>query len=138
MMKIGQLANKASVNVQTIRYYERRNLLFATERSEAGYRHYSDDALNRLRFIKRAQQLGFTLDEIHDLLTLQIDKPSSCQQVKERTESKLREVEEKICLLNRMQTTLASLLLSCEERQTTEPCPILEILSADGEQNENQ
>lgn len=132
-MTIGQLAQKADVNIQTVRYYERRGLLLALTRTDSGYRQYTDEAVNQLRFIKRAQQLGFSLEEIKELLSLRVENPNACLQVKERAELKLQEVEEKLSLLQQMQITLTNLIHNCEQKQVTEPCPILDVLSTQGE-----
>lgn len=137
MMTIGQLANAVSVNVQTIRYYERRGLLFAQMRSDAGYRYYSVEAVQQIRFIKRAQQLGFSLEEIRDLLTLQVDHPDSCQQVRQRAQSKLGNIEEKLRLLQGIQQALIDLIDACDQKQITDPCPILDVLIAKGNTNEH-
>lgn len=94
-LTIGQLAKMAGVHVQTVRYYERRNLLQPTDRKASGYRMYGDDALKRLRFIKNAQALGFTLREINDLLNLRVSSVARCGTIQVKAQAKLRQVKAK-------------------------------------------
>src|SRR5215472_1551214 len=86
---IGQLAKQARVNRETVRYYERRRLLQRPSRSLGGYRVFSDDAVKRLRFIRHAKMLGFSLEEIRELLSLRIDSVVTCDRVRERTQNKI-------------------------------------------------
>ena len=86
-MTIGELAERAGVNVQTVRYYERRGLLAKPRRTDSGYRTYTDVTLDRLRFIRRAQELGFTLSEIGELLVLRLDPQTTASTVKARAEA---------------------------------------------------
>ena len=132
-MMIGDLASRAGVNVQTVRYYERRGLLRDPERTSTGYRQYGADALERLRFIKGAQELGFTLIEVEDLLNLRVEDPASCSVVAERTRSKLADVRRKIRELQRMESVLTGLGSACAKRIQTAECPILESLVDMGE-----
>ena len=125
---IGQVAAKANVNVQTIRYYERRGLFPTPRRTPAGYRQYGDEQVGRLRFIKRAQVLGFSLKEIQDLLNLRVRHGSACEAVERRTRQKIDLVHEKLRDLTRMKRTLERLAAACEARQSTDDCPILEAL----------
>lgn len=127
-MRTGELARAAGVNDQTLRYYERRKLLPLPERTEGGRRMYDDSAVRRIRFIKTAQQLGFTLDEIGDLLDLQVDSRDACDDVRERAEEKVAEIDEKIRDLRRIRKTLSTLIESCVSREPTEACPILNSL----------
>lgn len=132
-MTIGELASRAGVNVQTVRYYERRGILREPERTASGYRQYRPDALARLRFVKGAQELGFTLGEIGDLLDLRVEDPRSCAVVAERTRSKLADVRRKIRELQRMESVLERLGSACATRTPTAECPILESLGEAGE-----
>jgi len=125
---IGQLARKAQVHVETVRYYERRGLLPQPLRRWSGYRQYSQDDIARLRFIKRAQGLGFSLKEIADLLSLRVDPDSSCRDVKERAEAKLADIERKLQTLEHLRKALKKLVASCRGRGSTSDCPILEAL----------
>ena len=127
-LTIGQLAKHAGVNVETIRYYERRALIPEPPRRASGYRQYSQDFVLRIRFIKRAQELGFSLKEIKDLLALRIESVSVCSDVKAQAELKLADIEAKIQLLQRMKETLSELVKACEENQLTGECPILKTL----------
>ena len=127
-LTIGKLAASAGVGRETIRYYERKGLLEEPPRSEAGYRHYPPDAVDRLRFIRRAQDLGFTLAEITELLGLRVDQVSACGTVEIHARAKLVTVEEKIGDLRRIGDALKRLLEKCEAREPTSDCPILEEL----------
>ncbi|MBK9307782.1 MAG: heavy metal-responsive transcriptional regulator [Nitrospira sp.] len=95
-LTIGQFAKMVGVSVQTVRYYERCNLLQPTDRKASGYRVYSDDALKRLRFIKNAQTLGFALREVNDLLNLRVSSVARCGTVQVKAQAKLRQVEAKV------------------------------------------
>ncbi len=129
-LTIGELARRAGVNRETIRYYERRRLLARPARTIKGYRVFADDAVERLRFIKHAQALGFTLEEVRELLGLRLDEHSSCEQVRARAMRKLADVEAKLAALRRLQRVLGGLVRACERRRPTAPCPILESLAA--------
>jgi Hg(II)-responsive transcriptional regulator len=129
-LTIGELASRAGVNRETVRYYERRRLLARPARTVAGYRVFPDDAVDRLRFIKHAQALGFTLDEIRELLGLRLGERSSCDEVRARATRKLSDVEAKIAALKRIRRALGGLIAACKNRRPTAPCPILESLAA--------
>jgi len=130
-LTIGQVATAADVNIQTIRYYERRGLFPTPRRTPAGYRQYAEDAVARLRFIKHAQELGFSLKEIHDLLTLRIRHSGACDAVERRTRAKIALVEGKFGELQRLRRTLEHLAAACAARQPTADCPVLEVLEDD-------
>jgi len=100
-LTIGQLARQANVNLETIRYYERRGLIPQPPRNASGYRQYGEQDLARTRFIKRAQALGFTLKEIAELLSLRVAPGTTCGQVKERVQVKIADVEKKSKISNR-------------------------------------
>lgn len=127
-LTIGQLAKIAGVNVQTVRYYERRSLLMPSDRKPSGYRVYDDEALQLLRFIKNAQALGFTLHEIEELLDLRVTSKSLCGDVQRRAEVKLKQVEVKVRDLRSLAETLRGLIRTCKAGQTTDRCPILKSL----------
>lgn len=129
-LSIGQLAKKAEVNIQTVRYYERRGLLPDPPRRESGYRQYSQSDLARLSFIKHAKELGFSLREIMELLSLRVDPNTTCTDVKKRAETKLVDVEDKILALQRIKEALTHLVGLCRGRGPTSECPILEALEA--------
>ena len=127
-LTIGEVAKAVHVNVETLRYYERRKLLGAPPRTEANYRQYPEETVKRVRFIKRAQELGFLLKEIAELLALRVDPATSCGDVKKRAEVKIAGVEAKIQTLERMRKALKKLVASCSGRGPTSTCPILEAL----------
>ena len=127
-LKIGELARRCGVNLDTVRYYERRGLLLKAPRSSGGYRSFSEDAVRRLRFIKHAQVLGFTLAEIKELLSLRVDPQAACADVCEQAERKVRDIEQRIASLQSMKRVLAKLSATCASRPSASACPILEAL----------
>lgn len=127
-LTIGELATRAGVNIQTVRYYERRGLMPRPSRSRAGYRQYRLEAADRLRFIRRAQDLGFSLEEIAELLALRVRHGSACATVEARAREKISIVDRKIGELQRMKDTLERLAAACQARETTSECPVLEAL----------
>ena len=129
-LTIGQLVEQAHVNRETVRYYERRRLLQRPSRSLGGYRVFSDDALRRLRFIRHAKMLGFSLEEIKELLALQVRSVDTCDRVRARTLTKVADIEGKIEALQRMRRALSELVSACSRRRKTDDCPILDSLEA--------
>jgi len=128
-LTIGALAKQSGVNLQTVRFYERRGLLPKPPRSKAGYRLYSTDARRRLRFIKRAQGLGFSLSEVQELLSLQVSRRTTCADIRKRAKAKVAEIAAKIRMLEAMLATLQKLTEACEAGGTPlSECPILEAL----------
>ncbi len=127
-LTIGKVARLAEVGVETIRYYERQGLLDKPPRSAAGYRQYSEETVARLRFIKRAKSLGFSLREIRELLALRIDPQSTCDDVRRAAEAKIRDIEEKIRALRRMKEVLTKLAAECPGQAPVSQCPILDAL----------
>ena len=127
-MTIGELARLTGLNIQTIRYYDRRGLLPPDERRTSGYRLYGAEAVRKVLFIKRAQELGFTLEEIHGLLRLRIRRGDQCAGVRRKAEVKLRDVRKKIDGLKNLARSLVVLLTACDNRTTTDSCPILKTL----------
>lgn len=125
LYQIGTLAQKANVNIDTIRYYEKRNLLNPKTRKESSFRMYDDDSLKTIRFIKHAQELGFQLEEIRDLLKLRSNTTGRCQNVRKRAADKLEDVEAKIQSLKSIQKNLKKLIEECDQRKTQELCPII-------------
>lgn len=130
-MQIGELAALAGVPTPTVRYYERRGLIMESARTRAGYRQYGPEAVRRLRFIRHAQELGFALDEIEEMLALRIDDPAACARVEATTREKVRVVQQRLAELQRLERALTELVHSCEHQRPAEPCPILTILSRD-------
>lgn len=122
---IGELAKRADVNIQTIRFYEREGVLKALARRESGYRVYNEASLKKLRFIRHAKELGFSLKEINDLMNLSIKSVPRCEKVRGKAQSKLSEIQEKIAHLRQLEKTLKSLVSDCENRVISDCCPIL-------------
>ncbi len=127
-LTIGTLAKAVGVNIQTVRYYERRRLLSPLARKPSGYRLYGEDALRRLHFIKNAQTLGFTLHEIADLLNLRVSAVARCGDVQRTAEAKLGQVEAKVRDLRALAHALQGLIQTCRAGQPTDRCPILKSL----------
>lgn len=130
-LKTGDLAKRAGVNVETLRFYEKKGLLPVPPRRESGYREYSPESVHRIRFIKRAQELGFSLGEIKDLLALRVQEGTTCADVRERAEQKVRDVRKKIADLKAIERALNKLTATCSGRGPLSECPIVEHL--DGE-----
>lgn len=128
---IGQVAAQVGVNVQTVRYYERRGLLAAPQRTASGYRQYAEDAVSRLRFIKHAQELGFSLKDVQELLNLRVRRGTACDAVERSTRQQVERIQLKIRSLQRMEETLERLAAACNARRPTGACPILEALEDD-------
>lgn len=124
-LRIGQLAQQADVHIETLRFYERRGLLKAGRRTEKGYRLYDEDDVSRVRFIKQAQRLGFSLREVLELLELKLDRKSKCVDVEERAEIKIREINHKIESLQKMRSALKTLTKACQGSVPSSECPIL-------------
>ncbi len=128
-MKIGELATQAGVSVQTVRYYERRGLLPEPDRRASGYREYDPAILTRLHFIKRGQELGFTLGEIGDLLALRLDPHTPASAVKARAEAKIADIDRKLHDLERIKHALVHLAGHCHGgRGPVGDCPLLDAL----------
>ena len=122
---ISKLAKALNINVETVRFYERWGLITQPPKPDTGYRHYPEETVNRIRFIKRAQELGFTLDEISNLLSLN-DYP--CSQVQDLAELKLIAVKEKMADLRRLEKALKALLAQCQSNDDDSHCPIIDSL----------
>ena len=127
-LTIGKLAKAVGVNIQTVRYYERRKLLSPMARRPSGYRLYGEDALRRLRFIKNAQTLGFTLHEVAELLNLRVSSVARCGDVQRKAQAKLVQVEAKVRDLRALARALQGLIQNCRAGQPTDRCPILKSL----------
>jgi MerR family mercuric resistance operon transcriptional regulator len=128
-LTIGQVAQRAGVRIETVRFYEREGLLNRPARSpSSGYRLYEEEVVARLQFILRAKGLGFTLSEIKELLSLRLDPGTSCGDVKARAESKIADIEEKIGTLQRMRKALLRLTKACGEIGGGAECPLLDAL----------
>lgn len=129
-MTIGELAEASGVGVETIRFYERKKLIAQPKRPQSGFRHYDHAIARRVRFIRQAQELGFTLAEIKQLLELRLDPRRSCADVKSEAETKLADIDEKIASLKVMRNALVEITRSCSGEGPTSACPILDAIEA--------
>ncbi len=128
-LTIGILAKRSGVSVETIRYYQRRALLKEPSKPRGGFRHYPEETVRRVLFIKRAQALGFTLEEIHGLLAL--DERKGCTETRDMAAHKLEIIAQKITDLLKIKKSLARLVRSCDASAAGEPCPIIHLLADD-------
>ena len=131
-LTIGKLAQRAGVGVETVRFYERQGLISQPPRRPSGYRDYPLETVARILFIRRAKELGFTLNEINELLDLRVRPRRSCARVKQSAETKIADIDGKITALRRMRRALKDLTNACEERAPTTECPILSSLGKSG------
>lgn len=130
-LRVGQVASQAGVNLQTVHYYERRGLLPRPPRTLSNYRVYPADAVKRVRFVKRTQELGFTLKEIKELLSLRAAPRSRCADVRKRAEVKVRDIDAKVRALQAMRKGLSKLVRECSGEGPITECPILETLNSE-------
>lgn len=128
-MRTGEVAEAAGVNIQTLRYYERRGLLTEPPRRHSGYRMYASDAVRVVRFVKRAQELGFTLAEVEVLLAMSAGGPENCDAAHDMAMQKLGELGAKIASLKAMRSSLQRLAATCELQRSERECPIIESLA---------
>ena len=127
-LTIGQLAQRAGVGVETVRFYEREGLISEPPRRPSGYRDYPLETVARIVFIRRAKNLGFTLKEINELLELRVRPRRNCAKVKQSADVKIADIDGKLSALRRMRRALIDLTRACEERTPTTECPILASL----------
>lgn len=123
-MKIGEVAKRSGSGIETIRFYEREGLLLEPERRPSGYRQYDEATVERLDYIRRAKELGFTLAEIRDLLELSF-ADSNCEHIYQRAEAKLIDIEAKIRSLQQMKRSLGKILERCRAKDNTDDCPLV-------------
>lgn len=128
MMTIGELAESAGVGVETIRFYERKELITQPKRTGSGFRRYDDETERRIRFIREAQELGFALAEIKQLLELRLDPGRSCADVKLEAENKIADIDGKMASLLGMKKALVEITRSCSGEGPTSACPILDAI----------
>ena len=126
---IGRTANAAGVKIDTIRYYQRIGLIDQPMRPQGGQRQYGDNIVRRIKFIKRSQTLGFTLDEIRDLLRFELAR--NCSDTKALAERKVTEIDQRITDLRRMRKILHNLALRCDNKGESMSCPIIDSLAID-------
>jgi MerR family transcriptional regulator, copper efflux regulator len=129
-LSIGDVAKQANVHIETLRYYERRGLLARPPRSTSNYRLYAAETVRRVRFIKGAQELGFSLKEIQELLSLRAEPKTSCEDIRERAEAKITDIEAKIRSLQAMKRALTKLVMECSGSGPITDCPILEAFDS--------
>jgi Hg(II)-responsive transcriptional regulator len=130
-LKVSEVARRAAVNLQTIHYYERQGLLPRPPRTASNYRMYTEDAVRRVRFIKRAQELGFALKEVKELLSLRATPGTGCAHVRQQAKAKLQDIDEKIGTLQAMRKALVRLIGECSGRGPITRCPIVEALDSE-------
>jgi MerR family transcriptional regulator, copper efflux regulator len=130
-LKIGELAKRTEVNIETIRYYERENLLPKPPRTGSGYRAFPPEAIERIKFIKKTQELGFSLREIKELLELRVAPNSTGADIRQRVDEKIGDIEEKIKTLRAMKKELAKLRATCDGTSSIGDCPILKTLNSE-------
>lgn len=129
-LTIGEVAAGAKVNIETMRYYERRGLVPKPPRSVSNYRVYPEDTVKRVRFVKRAQELGFSLKEIKELLTLRASPRARCGDIRERASEKIEDIDAKIRTLRAMRKSLSKLVSECSGKGPITNCPILEAIDS--------
>jgi len=125
-LTIGKLAKQANVTIETIRYYQRKGLLIEPEKPVSGYRQYPAEAIARIQFIKRAQQSGFTLKEIAELLSLDGEH---CEDVQKMAEQKRQHIDEQLKNLTALRNVLDNLVKGCQQDQSTQHCSLIDALS---------
>lgn len=130
-LTIGQLAQQSGVQVETVKFYQRRGLIERPPRPESGFRKYSSEAVRQIRFISRAKDLGFSLQEIGELLSLRVVPGTSCRAIKARAEAKLADIRQKQKDLERMEIILRQLAETCQGRGPLSECTILGALDKD-------
>jgi MerR family mercuric resistance operon transcriptional regulator len=127
-LTIGRLAKEAGINLETVRFYERQKLVPKPPRTSSGYRLYPPEAVRRLRFIRRAQELGFSLKEVRELLSLRASRSATSAAVRTKAEAKIADIESKIRTLEAMKQSLRKLTQTCNGCAPVSECPILESL----------
>jgi DNA-binding transcriptional MerR regulator len=124
-MKIGEVARRSGIGIETIRYYEREGLLLEPERRPSGYRQYDEPTVERLEYIRRAKALGFTLAEVRDLLELAFTAHAGCDHIRQRAEAKVADIEGKIRSLQQMKRSLGRIIRRCRVKNAAEDCPLV-------------
>ena len=137
-MKIGQVAKQADVGIETIRFYERKGLLAQPPRLHDAYREYPKEAVAKIRFIKRAKDLGFSLSEIAELLALETNPHATCADVKHRAVEKISAIQQRVDDLQRMKRVLSRLVASCSENDPVNTCPIIECFETSNPKEESR
>lgn len=135
-LTIGTVAKRSGIGIETVRFYERQGLIKDPPRSGAGYRMYPEETVARIQFTRRAKDLGFSLREIKELLSLSVSPGTTCQDIKNRAQAKLTDIEEKIQTLQRMKNALKKVSAACHGEGSVSDCPILEALEKGKEMTE--
>jgi MerR family transcriptional regulator, copper efflux regulator len=130
-MTIGTVARLAGVGVETVRFYERKGLIEGPPQHQSGYREYPPEVVKRIRFIRRAKEVGFSLKEIHSLLALRLEPGTTCSDVRRQAQAKIMEIEGRIADLSRMQQALIQIAGLCAGDGPLSACPILDALEMD-------
>ena len=131
-MTRGKVARLARVGAETIRFYEKEGLIEEPSRSESGYRQYTEDAVTRIRFIQRAKELGFSLKEISELLSLRVNPKTSCADIRQKAHLKIEDINRKIGDLKKMKRSLERLAASCIGRGPVTECAIIDAFEEKG------
>lgn len=138
-LTIGKVAKQAGVGVETVRFYEREGLVDDPRknprRRASAYREYDPAVVRRIRFIRHAKELGFTLREIKELLELRVEPDCHCGEVLNLTQAKIADIEQRIESLQRMRQTLLKLATACRRRRRTDACPILEAIDEEADES---
>ena len=124
-MKIGEVAKRSNIGIETIRYYEREGLLLEPERRPSGYRQYDESTVERLEYIRGAKELGFTLAEIRELLDLSFAAHAGCDHIRQRAEAKVADIEGKIRSLRQMKRSLGNIVRRCRAANAAADCPLV-------------
>lgn len=124
-MKIGEVARLSGTGIETIRFYEREGLLLEPERRPSGYRQYDESTVERLEYIRRAKELGFTLAEIRELMELSFESQTGCDHIRRRADAKIADIEGKIRSLQKMKRSLGKIMEQCRDKNSTEDCPLV-------------
>lgn len=127
-LTIGNVARQAGVGVETVRFYEREGVIDEPPRRMSGYRQYPPETVARIRFVRRAKELGFTLKEIKELLLLRASPGSRCADVRQRAQAKVEDIQQRIFDLQKMEKALKQLMTACRGRGPVTECPILEAM----------
>ena len=138
-MKIGKVAKQVGITVEAIRFYEKKGLIKPPRRNESGYRDYSGDAVQLVSFIKRAKELGFSLKEIKELMSLRYTPGTTCSEVKKQTEEKIADIDRKVEDLLRIKRALTELVSVCPGQGPLDHCTIMEALESNNKrENDNR
>ncbi len=127
-LTIGKVAQLTGIGIETVRFYEREGLIPKPPRRESGYRQYPEETIDRIRFIRRAKELGFSLKEIMELLSLHIDPKATCGDIRKRAEAKIADIDARIQSLRKMKKALSKLTTACRGKDPISKCPILNTL----------